>query len=169
MISQSGTIIKKSPNLFFFYFESIYYMNLPCQILSHDFDERSDFLNYKFSIRLPATAQSKNGWVQKRELGRGRVQSRHQYKRGYSSMQKRNILSFVVCFSLRLTWKRLFSGVAALSWLDDVARTPLIQIIVGLLFGALSNSGSVWQFTWDNNSVSWSKFTNLSFFWSYTS
>ena len=123
---------------------------------------------FKLQILDTIACYCSNGWVQKRELGQGRVQSRHQNKRGYSSMQKRNILSFVVCFFLRLTWKRLFSVVAALSWLDDVTRTPLIQIIVGLLFGALSNSGSVWQFTWDNNSVSWSKFTNLSFFWSYT-
>ena len=40
-------MIKKSPYLFFLYFES----------LSHDFDEKSDFLNYEFSIRLPAITQ----------------------------------------------------------------------------------------------------------------
>ena len=32
----------------------MYYKYLPCQILSHDFDEKSDFLNYEFSIRLLA-------------------------------------------------------------------------------------------------------------------
>ena len=41
---------QKSPYLFFLYFESMNYKYLPCQILSHDFDEKSDFLNYKFLI-----------------------------------------------------------------------------------------------------------------------
>ena len=60
---------RKSPYLFFLYFESMYYKYLPCQILSHDFDEKSDFLNYEFLIQLPAITQFKNGRVQKRELG----------------------------------------------------------------------------------------------------
>ena len=34
-----------------------YYKYLLCQILSHDFDEKSDFLNYKFLIRLPTSTQ----------------------------------------------------------------------------------------------------------------
>ena len=38
-------MIKKSPYLFFLYFGSMYYKYLPCQILSHDFDEKSDFLD----------------------------------------------------------------------------------------------------------------------------
>ena len=63
-------MIKKSPYLFLLYFESMYYSYLPCLILSHDFDEQSDFLNYEFSKRLPAITQFKNGLVQKRELGR---------------------------------------------------------------------------------------------------
>ena len=50
-------MIKKSPYLFFLYFESLYYKYLLCQILSHDFDEKSDFLNYKFSIQLPVITQ----------------------------------------------------------------------------------------------------------------
>ena len=50
-------MIKKSPYLFLLYFESLYYKYLLCQILSHDFDEKSDFLNYEFSIRLPAITQ----------------------------------------------------------------------------------------------------------------
>ena len=66
-------MIKRSPYLFFLYFESMYYKYLPCQILSHDFDEKSDFFEYEFSIRLPAIAQFKNGLVQKRELGQGRM------------------------------------------------------------------------------------------------
>ena len=66
-------MIKKSRYLFFLYFKSLYYKYLPCQILSHDFDEKADFLNYEFSIRLPAITQFKNGLVQKRELGRGRM------------------------------------------------------------------------------------------------
>ena len=84
-------MIKKLPYLFFLYFESMYYKYLPCQILSHDSDEKSDFLNYEFSIWLPAITQFKNGRVQKRELGREGcdvIQSRHQNKRGYFSMPK---------------------------------------------------------------------------------
>ena len=50
-------MVKKSPYLFFLYFESLYYKYLLCQILSNDFDEKSDFLNYEFSIRLPAITQ----------------------------------------------------------------------------------------------------------------
>ena len=50
-------MIKKPPYLFFLCFESLYYKYLLCQILSHDFDEKSDFLNYEFSIRLPAITQ----------------------------------------------------------------------------------------------------------------
>ena len=42
------------------------YRYLPCQILGHDFDEKSDFLNYEFSKRLPPITQFKNGRVQKR-------------------------------------------------------------------------------------------------------
>ena len=63
----SGTTIKMWPYLFLLYFESMYHKYLPCQILSHDFDEKSDFLNYEFSIRLPAITQLKNDLVQKRE------------------------------------------------------------------------------------------------------
>ena len=37
-----------------------------------NFDEKSDFLDYEFSIRLPAITQLKSGLVQKKELGRGR-------------------------------------------------------------------------------------------------
>ena len=49
---KSGTMIKKSPYLFFLYFGSMYHKYLPCQILSHDFDEKSDFFNYEFSIKM---------------------------------------------------------------------------------------------------------------------
>ena len=42
------------------YLESVVYKYLPGQILIHDFDEESDFLNYEFSIRLPAITQFKN-------------------------------------------------------------------------------------------------------------
>ena len=48
---------QKSPYLFFLYFESMYYKYLPCQSLSHDFDEKSDFLNYEFLVWLPAITQ----------------------------------------------------------------------------------------------------------------
>ena len=40
---------------------------------NHDFDEKFDFFNYKFPIRLPAITRLKNGRVQNRELGRGRM------------------------------------------------------------------------------------------------
>ena len=38
----------KSPYLFYLYFKSMYYKYLPCQILNHDFDEKSDFFNPEF-------------------------------------------------------------------------------------------------------------------------
>ena len=66
---------QKSPHLFFLCFESMYYKY---QILSHDFDEKSDFLNYEFSIRLPAITQLKNGRVQKRVGSREDVTSSDQ-------------------------------------------------------------------------------------------
>ena len=48
------------------HFESMIYKYLTCQILGHDFDEKSDFLNYEFSKRSPVITQFKNGRVQKR-------------------------------------------------------------------------------------------------------
>ena len=47
----------------------MYYRYLPCQILSHDFDEKSDFYNYEFSIRLPAITQLKMVWLKKERVG----------------------------------------------------------------------------------------------------
>ena len=41
------------------------YKYLPCQILGHDFDEKSEFLDYELSIKLPAITQLKIGRVQK--------------------------------------------------------------------------------------------------------
>ena len=81
--------------LFLFYIKSMYHKYLPCQILSHKFDEKSHFLNYKFSIRLPTISQFKNGWVQKRELGWGRMWC-HAIKTSkqtwlYFSMQKKRL------------------------------------------------------------------------------
>ena len=58
---------------FLLYFESMYCRYLPCLILNHDFDEKSDFLNYEFSKRLLSIIQIKNGLVQKREFGQGRM------------------------------------------------------------------------------------------------
>ena len=42
------------------------YNYLPCQILGHDFNEKSEFLDFEFCIKLPAITQLKNGQVQKR-------------------------------------------------------------------------------------------------------
>ena len=67
---------QKSP--FLFTFQSMNYKYLPCQILGPDFDEKSDFLNYEFSIRLPAITQLKNGQVQKRVGSREDVMSSNQ-------------------------------------------------------------------------------------------
>ena len=69
---------QNSPYLFFLHFESMNYKYLPCQILSHDFKEKSDFLNYKFLIRLPAITQFKSGRVQKRVESREDVTSSNQ-------------------------------------------------------------------------------------------
>ena len=62
-------MIKKSPYLFLLYFESMYYSYLPCLILSHDFDEKSDFLSYKFSKQLAVITQFKNGLSSKERVG----------------------------------------------------------------------------------------------------
>ena len=64
---------QKSHYLFLLHSESMIYKDLPCQILGHDFDEKSEFLDYELSIKLPAIIQFKNGLVQKRELGQGRM------------------------------------------------------------------------------------------------
>ena len=69
---------QKSPYLFFLHFESMICKYLPCQILGHDFDEKSDFLNYEFSKRLPAITPFKNGRVQKRVRSREDVTSSNQ-------------------------------------------------------------------------------------------
>ena len=69
---------QKSPYLFFLHIESMNYKYLPCQILGRDFDEKSEFLNYEFSIRLPAITQFKNGGVQKRVGSREDVTSSNQ-------------------------------------------------------------------------------------------
>ena len=45
----------------------MYYKYLLCQILSHDFDKKFDFLNYEFSIRLPTISQLKKERVGSRE------------------------------------------------------------------------------------------------------
>ena len=127
-------MIKKSPYLFFLYFESMYYKYLPSQILSHDFDEKSNFLNYKFWIRLPAITQfqkwpsSKESWV---EGGCDFIQSRHLNKRGYFRMQKSSArLMFYpssCVFSLRLPWKRLCHlAVVLFDWMTS--HPPLTQL-----------------------------------------
>ena len=62
-------MIKKSAYLFCLYFERMYYKYLPCQILSHDFDKKSNFLNYEFSIWLPANTQLKKWQTSKERVG----------------------------------------------------------------------------------------------------
>ena len=66
------------PYLFFSHFESMIYKYVPCQILDHDFEEKSDFLNYEFSKRLPVITQLKNGRVQNRVGSKEDVTSSHQ-------------------------------------------------------------------------------------------
>ena len=56
----------------------MYYKYVPCKILSHDFDEKSEFLNYEFSMQLLAITQFKNGQVQKRVGSREDVTSTNQ-------------------------------------------------------------------------------------------
>ena len=67
---------QKSPYLFFLHFESMIYNYLPCQILGHDFNEKSEFLD--LSIKLPTITQLKNGPVQKRVGSREDVMSSNQ-------------------------------------------------------------------------------------------
>ena len=69
---------QKSPYLFFLHFESMIYNYLPCQILGHDFNEKSKFLDFELSIKLPAITQFKNGRVQKRVGSREDVTSSNQ-------------------------------------------------------------------------------------------
>ena len=54
------------------------YTYLPCQILGHDFDKKSEFLDYELSIKLPAITQFKSGRVQKRVGSRKDVTSFNQ-------------------------------------------------------------------------------------------
>ena len=71
---------QKSPYLFFLHFESmIYNYNyLPCQILGHDFNEKSGFLDFELLIKPPAITQFKNGRVQKRVGSREDVTASNQ-------------------------------------------------------------------------------------------
>ena len=64
-------MIKKSPYFFFLYLESMYLKYLPCQILNHDFDDKSDLLNDEFSIRLPAITQFKKWSSSNERVGSG--------------------------------------------------------------------------------------------------
>ena len=66
---------QRSPYLFFLHFKSMIYKYLPCQILGHYFDEKSEFLDYELPIKLPAITQFKNGRVQKRVGSREDVTS----------------------------------------------------------------------------------------------
>jgi len=87
----------------------------------HDFDEKSDFLNYEFSKKLLAITQFKNGGVQKRELGRGGcdiIRSRRHNKCGYFSMQKRSAKEECA----EEEWKKLCCLVVVLPGLADVTR-----------------------------------------------
>ena len=93
-----GYYDQKSPYLFFLYFESMYYKYLPSQILSHDFDEKSDFLNYEFSIRLPAF---KYGRVQNRVGSREDMTSSSQdIKTNLATLECRRVVRGS-CFILR--------------------------------------------------------------------
>jgi len=47
----------------------MYFKYLPYQVLSHDFDEKSDLLNYEFSIQSPAITQFKKWSSLKRRVG----------------------------------------------------------------------------------------------------
>ena len=80
---RNETILKwyydqKSPYLFFLHFESMIYNYLPCQILGHDFNEKSEFLDFELSIKLPAITKLKNGRVQKRVGSREDMTSSNQ-------------------------------------------------------------------------------------------
>ena len=76
------------------------YKYLPCQILGHDFDEKSEFLDYELSIKLPAITQVKNGRVQRRVGSRENVTSSNTISKQTYAEEECNghVLSFVVCF-----------------------------------------------------------------------
>ena len=63
---------QKPPYLFFLHFESMIYNYLPRQILVHDFNEKSEFLDIELSINCLPFLNSKMAEL-KRELGRGRM------------------------------------------------------------------------------------------------
>ena len=77
------------------------YKYLPCQILGHDFDEKSEFLDHKLPIKLPAITQFKNGQVQKRVGSREDVTNS-----GCSNSTNKDLLSN--CSPLNLRQVKLF-------------------------------------------------------------
>ena len=112
-------MIKESLYLFFLYFESLYYKYLVCQI----FDEKSDFLNYEFSILLPAITQF---------TSKERVGSREDVTSSNQTSQQPDGIIFSKASVDKNTRRRikyeprttlLHSKVATfvlMSWLDDV-------------------------------------------------
>ena len=73
------TMIKKPPYLFFSYVGSMYYKYLPCQIFSHNFDEKSDRL---FELRILFTI-ARHYSIQKRRSSKERVGSRENVRSPY--------------------------------------------------------------------------------------
>ena len=130
MRAHAGTIYyQKSPYLFFPYLESMYYKYLPCQILSHEFNEKCDFLNNEFSIRLPAITQFKNGLLQKREVGSRRM-SCHIFSKASVDNNTRRRIKHEPCTPLINTNVATF---VLMSWLDDVKSSldPTLSFELG--------------------------------------
>ena len=95
-------MIKKSPYLFFSYLESMNYEYLQ----GHDFNKMSDFLNDKFLTQYCMPLLNSKMAEFKREslvdVGCNVIQSRHQNKCGYFSMQERSA-TFMFCPSLYIS------------------------------------------------------------------
>ena len=156
-------MIKKSSYLFFLYFENVYYKYLPCQIFKPWLWGEARLFELRILYKIACHYSIKKWPSSKERVGsREDVMSSNQdIKTNVGTLVCRRVVrgscfTLVVCFCLCLPWKRLCHLVVVLSWLDDVARRPLIQIIAGLPFGDLSNGGRVfYKFTRAISSQQW--------------
>ena len=109
------------------------YKKLPCQILGHDLNEKSEFLNYDKTARHYSIQKwpSSKSWD---EGGCDVIQSRHLNKRGYLSMQKRSAMVMfypsLCAFCPRSPWKRLYRQVVALfDWMTSHPPSTQLSLL----------------------------------------
>ena len=106
--------------------------------LSHDFEEKYDFLSYEFSIRLPAITQLKNDRVQKRVgLREDTTSSNQDIKKNVFTLVCRRevrgscfILHRVFLSTLALDRKRLCHYVVALcDWMTSHPLSTQLSLL----------------------------------------